>query len=79
MLEYSGTNARDVTVNKYYVFTAVFSKWENMMLHERIEQLRQADMRLVVLDSGKTRDTNDPYVEFAFKEMDTTVPTETDV
>jgi hypothetical protein len=70
ILEYSGTNPRDVTVNKQNVFTAVFSKWENLMPHERIELLKKADMRIVVLSSGKTKDTNDPYVEFAFKDVE---------
>ena len=69
MLEYAGTNARDVTVTKQNVFTAVFSKWENLMPHERIDTLKKADMRLVVLDSGKTKDTSDPFIEFAFKDM----------
>ena len=69
MLEYAGTNARDVGMSKQNVFTAVFSKWENLMPHERIDKLKKADMRLVVLSSGKTKDTSDPYVEFAFKEM----------
>lgn len=69
MLEYAGTNARDVNMSKQNVFMAVFSKWENLMPHERIDKLKKADMRLVVLSSGKTKDTSDPFVEFAFKEM----------
>lgn len=69
MLEYAGTNARDVTMNKQNVFMAVFSKWENLMPHERLDKLKKMDMRLIILDSGKTRDTSDPYVEFAFKDM----------
>lgn len=68
-LEYAGTNARDVTVNKQNVFTAIFSKWENLMPHQRLEVLKQSDMRIVILDSGKTKDSNDPYVEFAFREI----------
>lgn len=70
MLEYSGTNAREVTVNKYNVFTAIFSKWENVMPHDRIELLKKADMRLIILNSGRTKDSNDPYVDFAFKEVE---------
>jgi hypothetical protein len=69
ILEYAGTNARDVSANKHNVFTAVFSKWENLMPHERIEKLKKADMRLIVLNSGKTKDSSDPFVEFAFKAM----------
>lgn len=74
MLEYAGTNPRDVTVSKFNVFVAVFSKWENLMPHERIDTLKRADMRLIILNSGKTRDTNDPYIEFAFKDMDGAEP-----
>lgn len=70
MLEYAGMNPRDVNVSKFNVFTAVFSKWENLMPHERIDILKRADMRLIVLNSGKTKDTNDPYIEFAFKDVD---------
>lgn|SRR5690554_3549892 len=70
ILEYSGTNPREVTVNKQNVFTAIFSKWENLMPHERIDLLKKADMRIVILNTGKTKDTNDPYVEFAFKEVE---------
>lgn len=69
ILEYAGTNARDVSMNKQNVFTAVFSRWENLMPHERVEKLRKVDMRLIVLNNGKTKDTSDPYVEFAFKDM----------
>jgi hypothetical protein len=69
MLEYAGTNARDVSMNKQNVFTAIFSRWENLMPHERIDKLKKADMRLVVLNSGKTKDSSDPFVEFAFKEI----------
>lgn len=69
ILEYAGTNARDVSMNKQNVFTAIFSRWENLMPHERLEKLKKVDMRLVVLNSGKTKDTTDPYVEFAFKDV----------
>jgi hypothetical protein len=76
ILEYSGTNPREVTVNKQNVFTGIFSKWENMMPHERIEMLKKADMRIIILNSGKTKDTNDPYVDFAFKEVE--IPAESE-
>lgn len=76
ILEYSGTNPREVTVNKYNVFTSIFSKWENLMPHERIELLKKTDMRIIILNSGKTKDTNDPYVDFAFKEVEVPAPSE---
>lgn len=76
ILEYSGTNPREVTMNKFNVFTAIFSKWENLMPHERIDLLKKADMRIIVLNSGKTKDTNDPYIDFAFKEVEVPAPSE---
>lgn len=68
VLSYAGTNPRDVTPNKGAgTYTAVFSRWENLMPHERIERIKAADHRLVVVGSGKTRDSGDPYIEIAFK------------
>jgi hypothetical protein len=32
------------------------------------QQIEKADRRIVILGSGKLKDTGDPYVEFAFKE-----------
>ncbi len=70
ILSYAGTNPRDVTPNKGAgTYTAVFSRWENLMPHERIEMIKAADLRLVVVSSGKTRDAGDPYIEIAFKEL----------
>jgi hypothetical protein len=37
------------------------------MPHERIERLKAADLRIVILESGKVKDTNDPYIELAFR------------
>lgn len=69
VLSYAGTNPRDVTPNKGVgTYTAVFSRWENLMPHERIEMLKAADHRLIIVSSGKTRDSGDPYVEIAFKQ-----------
>ncbi|MBE2182464.1 MAG: hypothetical protein IAE89_03460 [Anaerolineae bacterium] len=70
ILSYAGTNPRDVTPNKGVgTYTAVFSRWENLMPHERIEMIKAADHRLVVIGSGKTRDAGDPFIEIAFKEL----------
>lgn len=76
MLEYAGTNPREVSVNKQNMFMAIFSKWENIMPHERAEKMQRADMRLIILNSGRTKDTNDPFVEFAFKEPEAPPPAE---
>ncbi len=67
ILEFAGCAVRDITQNKDFSFRAIFSRWENMMPHERLERIQKADGRIVVLDSGKL-ETADQFVEFAFKE-----------
>jgi hypothetical protein len=67
VLEFAGCAARDITQNKDFSFRAIFSRWENMMPHERLERIQKADGRIVILDSGKL-DNSDHFVEFAFKE-----------
>jgi hypothetical protein len=67
VLEFAGLAARDVTQNKDNSFRAIFSRWENMMPHERVERIQKADNRIVILHSGKL-ESHDHFVEFAFKE-----------
>jgi hypothetical protein len=67
ILEYSGVSPRDVTPTKNNTYIAVFSRWENIMPHERIEKIKAGDLRIVIVSSGKTKDTTDPYVEVAFQ------------
>lgn len=68
MLSIAGIDPRDVETRGDNSFRAVFSRWQNLMEHERIERIKQSDSRIIVLGSGRTKDTQDPYVEFAFKE-----------
>lgn len=67
ILSYSGCEARDVIQNKDNSFHAIFSRWENMMPHDRLERIRNADNRIVILANGKL-ETHDHFVDFAFKE-----------
>jgi hypothetical protein len=67
VLEFAGTNTRDIVQNKDNSFRAVFSRWENMQPHERIERIQKADNRVVILKSGKL-ESHDHFVEFAFKD-----------
>jgi hypothetical protein len=67
MLEYAGVTPRDVTPHKDGTYHAVFSKWQNMTEPERIEKIKTVDSRLVLLAHGKTKETNDPFVNFAFR------------
>ena len=67
VLEFAGTSVRDVVQNKDNSFRAIFSRWENMMAHERIERIQKADGRIIILGNGKL-EGNDHYVDFAFKE-----------
>lgn len=68
MLSIAGIDPRDVETRSDNSFRAIFSRWQNLMEHERIERIKKSDSRIVVLGSGRTKDTQDPYVEFAFKE-----------
>lgn len=67
ILEFSGVNTREIIENKDNSFRAIFSRWENMMPHDRIERIQKADPRIVVLGNGKL-ESHDHFVEFAFKE-----------
>lgn len=67
LLSYEGIDPRDIEQRKDNTFRAVFSKWQNTMDHERIEKMKRADNRVIILSSGRTKDTNDPFIEFAFK------------
>lgn len=68
LLEYAGCLAREITPGNNNTFHAIFSRWENMMPHERLERIKKADPRIVIVASGKL-ETHDHFVDFAFKEM----------
>lgn len=67
ILTFAGTNVRDVTQDREHRYTGIFSRWENLMPHERLDKIKAADSRIVILDSGKVKDTGDHFVVFAFK------------
>ena len=67
MLDFAGTAARDITQNKDNSFRAIFSRWENMMPHDRQQRIEKADPRIVILESGKL-ETHDHFIDFAFKD-----------
>lgn len=67
VLTFAGVSPRDIQPRPDRTFMVTFSRWENIQPHERIAQVKQADMRLVVLESGKLKDTHDPFILFAFK------------
>lgn len=68
MLSVAGIDPRDIEQRGDKSFRAVFSKWQNIHDPERVEKIKKADNRVVILSSGRTKDTNDPFIEFAFKQ-----------
>jgi hypothetical protein len=67
MLAFAGLNPRDVMPGRNNAFVAIFSKWENVQPHERVDAIKRVDPRLVVLNTGRTREGNDHFIEFAFR------------
>jgi hypothetical protein len=67
LLSYVDANPRDVTPNKDNSYTAIFSRWQPLSDQERLAKVKSMDMRVVILANGKTKDSNDPFVVFAFK------------
>ncbi len=66
VLQRAGLFARSLTLHPDHVFSAVFSRLQPITLENRLRQLRAADSRLVIVNSGALRDTGDPYIDFAF-------------
>ena len=66
ILQRAGLFARTVTLHPDHVFSAVFSRLQPLTQETRIQQLSAADPRLVVVDQGVLRDSDDPYIDFAF-------------
>lgn len=67
MLQYAGTIPRDLQPLPGNGFRAIFSRWENLTPPERQAKVVKMDFRVVILESGFTKDTRDPYIDFAFK------------
>jgi hypothetical protein len=55
-------------MNPNNVFTAVFSRWQPLSEDERLKKIKAADPRIVVVATGKQRDTGDYFIDFAFKD-----------
>lgn len=70
ILVFAGCQPRDVTPNKDNSLHATFSSWGSLMLHEQVDRVRNADPRIIILDSGKM-ESHDYYIDFAFKESST--------
>ncbi len=68
VLEFAGASPRDVKIRPGNTVYAEFSKWQPLADHERVAKIAAADPRVVILNFGRTKDGNDPYVEFAFKQ-----------
>lgn len=66
-LEYAGTTVKDLKIHQDNAITAVFSRWQPIAPHERIQLIKKADPRVVILDEGRLQDGGDPYVDFAFR------------
>lgn len=66
-LSFAGATPRDVVVRKDNTILAVFSKMQPIADSERLDLIRSADKRVVILSSGRTRESKDPYVEFGFR------------
>ena len=70
LLTHIGLYPRALHVHADHVFTAVFSRLQPISQDQRIQAINEADSRIVILDYGKLPDSNDPYIDFAFRELD---------
>ncbi len=68
ILQYAGTAPRDVQIRSDWSYHAIFSRWENLTPSERLDRIKKADFRIVVLESGISKDSRDPFIDFAFIE-----------
>jgi hypothetical protein len=68
ILNYAGVTPRDLNRHKDNAFTAVFSRWQPISDAERVALIKSADPRIMILESGRLRDSNDPFIDFAFRE-----------
>jgi hypothetical protein len=69
VLQQAGLFARSLTLHADRVFTAVFSRLQPITQENRIRQLSAVDARIVIVDQGTLRDSGDPYVDFAFRQL----------
>jgi hypothetical protein len=67
LLEYIDCIPNIVQVRKDGTIYAVFSRWQPIAESERIKKIQGADRRIVILSSGRAKESGDYYVEFALK------------
>jgi hypothetical protein len=66
-LNFVGATPRDVVIRKDNTVLAVFSKMQPLSDPERINLIKNGDKRVLIIGSGRTTDSRDPYVEFGFR------------
>jgi hypothetical protein len=65
LLARANLNAANIYLHADGAATAIFPRLHPLTNEERIAQLQAVDARLVILDSGRLRDSGDPFVDFA--------------
>lgn len=61
---------REINKHADGAFTVVFSRLQPTTQARRIDALTAADPRVIILDHGKLADTQDPFIDFAFRAED---------
>lgn len=67
LLSSTGLFPRALHAHADHAFTAVFSRLQPITQEQRLQKLTEADSRIVILDQGKLPDSNDPFIDFAFR------------
>ncbi|MDZ4764607.1 MAG: hypothetical protein SGI73_08645 [Chloroflexota bacterium] len=66
-LNFVGATPRDVVIRKDNSILAVFSKMQPLSDPERVGLIKNGDKRIMIITSGRTTESRDPYVEFGFR------------
>lgn len=67
LLKHAGLYPRALHAHPDHAFTAVFSRLQPISQEQRLRTLTEVDSRIVILDHGKLPDSNDPFIDFAFR------------
>jgi hypothetical protein len=67
LLTRAGLYPRTLHTHDDHALTAVFSRLQPISQEQRLSLLAQADPRIIILDQGKLSDSNDPFIDFAFR------------
>ncbi len=65
LLARANLKAADIYLHADGAATAIFTRLHPLTNEERIAQLQAVDVRLVILDAGRLRDSGDPFIDFA--------------